>query len=160
MLQSLRRLLDQGYDLQYVIVGDGPERDNLERMTVELGLAGRVLFTGQLPHEDVWSYFGACDIFVLPSWTEGFGIVYVEALSLGKPVVGCEGAGGPDDLRRFGECIELARPRDAGSLSAAIQRLLDDPERRRRLGENGRAVIRREQGATARHAEMLRDLLT
>lgn len=85
---------DEGYHLRYVIVGDGPERESLERLARALRIADSILFTGYKPHSEVWSYFADCDIFVFPSWNEAFGIVYIEALGLGKPVFGCAGEGG------------------------------------------------------------------
>ncbi len=141
MLQALRTLLDLGYPLQYEIVGDGPEREKLESLVKTLGLATVVHFAGYKSHRDVWPYFARCDIFVLPSWIEGFGIVFIEALGLGKPVVGCEGTGGPEDLRALGDCIELVKPRNVDSLVQGLKRLLDDPARRQRLGETGRKIV-------------------
>jgi len=142
VLRALKELTKQGYEIRYVIVGDGSQNENLRSLADELGLAGIVSFEGYKTHTDVWPYFADCDIFVLPSWNEAFGIVYIEALSLGKPVVGCEGEGGPEDLRALGDCIELVKPRDVESLVHALKRLLDDPERRRRMGEIGREIVR------------------
>jgi glycosyltransferase involved in cell wall biosynthesis len=141
VLHAMRRLLDLGYALEYVIVGEGFERKNLERTVRELGLEGCVRFEGYKPHSAVWDYFAACDIFVLPSWIEGFGMVYIEALAMGKPVIGCEGTGGPEDLKTLGDCIELVKPRDLESLVDALKRLLDDPERRQRMGEIGGKIV-------------------
>jgi teichuronic acid biosynthesis glycosyltransferase TuaC len=141
VLRALRRLLDMGYALEYVIVGDGPERNRLEALVRELGLENHVRFEGYKSHAEVWPYFAACDIFVLPSWVEGFGVVYIEALGLGKPVIGCEGAGGPEDLKTLGDCIEIVKPQDVESLLQAMRRLLDDPERRKQMGEIGRKIV-------------------
>jgi len=141
VLRALRLLLDMGYTLEYVIVGEGSERGNLEQLVRELGLERHVRFEGYQPHTAVWSYFASCDIFVLPSWIEGFGMVFVEALAMGKPAIGCEGTGGPEDLRYLGDCVELVKPRDVDSLLRALRQLLDDPERRRQMGEIGRKIV-------------------
>ncbi|MBC8512601.1 MAG: glycosyltransferase [Dehalococcoidia bacterium] len=141
VLRALKELILRGYELQYVVVGDGSQRKALEALTHELGLAKVVSFEGYKPHAEVWSYFADCNIFVLPSWNEAFGIVYIEALSLGKPVVGCEGEGGPEELKALGDCVELVKPRDVESLAAALQRLIDNPERRQRMGEVGRQIV-------------------
>jgi glycosyltransferase involved in cell wall biosynthesis len=141
VLQALRHLLEKGYRLKYTIVGDGLRREALEALTRDLGLGSVVSFEGYKAHTEVWPYFENCDIFVLPSWIEGFGIVYIEALSLGKPVIGCEGAGGPEDLKALGDCIELVKPRDVKSLVLALERLINDPERRRQMGEIGRRIV-------------------
>jgi glycosyltransferase involved in cell wall biosynthesis len=141
VLHALKTLVDQGYKLHYVIVGDGAQSEQLRALAYELGLTNVVSFEGYKDHADVWSYFAACDIFVLPSWQEAFGVVYIEALSYGKPVIGCAGEGGPEELRGLGDCIELVKPRDVASLTTALQRLLEDPDRRRRLGETGRSLV-------------------
>jgi glycosyltransferase involved in cell wall biosynthesis len=141
VLRALKELIQRGYELQYVVIGDGLQRKALEALTHKLGLARVVSFEGYKAHAEVWSYFADCDIFVLPSWSEAFGIVYVEALSLGKPVVGCEGEGGPEELKALGDCVELVKPRDVESLVAALQRLIDNPERRRQMGEVGRQIV-------------------
>lgn len=143
VLQALKYLVERGYRLRYIIVGDGPRREALEALTHKLELDEAVSFEGYKAHSEVWPYFEMCDIFVLPSWDEAFGIVYIEALSLGKPVIGCEGAGGPEDLKSLGNCIELVKPRDVESLVAALERLINDPERRRQMGEVGRRVVQK-----------------
>jgi len=140
VLHALRRLRDEGH-LRYVIVGDGSQREPLERLARSLGIDDIVSFEGYKPHQEVWRYFASCDIFVLPSWNEAFGIVYIEALSQGKPVIGCEGEGGPEDLKALGDCIELVKPRDVESLVVALRRLINDPERRRQMGEIGQRIV-------------------
>jgi len=75
-------------DLICFIIGDGPERANLEKLTYDLGLEGNIRFLGFLDHsEDVFSYMKSSGVFVLPSTREGFGIVVVEANACGLPVV-------------------------------------------------------------------------
>jgi glycosyltransferase involved in cell wall biosynthesis len=138
-LASLRRL---GYAFRYSIVGEGPRLAELQSLASALGLADWVSFEGSKPHAAVWSDFAQCDIFVLPSWLEAFGVVYIEALSLAKPVIACHGEGGPEDLKRLGDCVELVEPRDVVSLTQALRRLMDDPARRQRFGETGREIVR------------------
>jgi glycosyltransferase involved in cell wall biosynthesis len=143
VIRALKSLLDQGYDFRYLIVGGGSEEQALRELVEQLGMEKVVSFEGEKAHEEVWRYFASCDIFVLPSWNEAFGIVYVEALSQGKAVIGSEGVGGPEDLRALGDCIELVRPQDVKSLEAAIKRLIDSPERRRQLGATGKEIVER-----------------
>ena len=141
VLRALRELRQKGYNVCYKIVGDGSQRKALETLTRELGLNDVVSFEGYKSHAEVWPYFAECDIFVLPSWNEAFGIVYIEALALGKPVIGCAGEGGPEDLKALVDCIELVKPRDVESLVSALQRLIENPERRRQMGEIGRRIV-------------------
>jgi teichuronic acid biosynthesis glycosyltransferase TuaC len=141
MLQALRRLIDAGHTLRYRIVGDGPQRSVLEQLTQQLGLTAQVEFVGARPPDEMAIEYAACDIFALPSWIEAFGLVYIEALGMGKPVLGCRGAGGPDDLAALGDCIELVRPQDVDDLTAGLQRLIGDPQRRAALAAAGRAIV-------------------
>lgn len=142
VLEAVRVLLDRGYDLRYVVVGNGPMEASLAKLATRLGIRDRVSFEGYQPHERIWDYLGQSDLFVLPSWKEAFGVAYVEAMSVGKPVIGCAGEGGPEDLRALGDCIELVPPRDAKCLADAIARLMDDPGRRKRLAAEGLRVAR------------------
>jgi teichuronic acid biosynthesis glycosyltransferase TuaC len=141
VIRAFRRLLELGYSLNYIIVGDGSERESLETLVRQLKLEHVIQFEGYKSHTDVWPYYQRCDIFVLPSWVEGFGVVFIEALRLGRPVIGCEGTGGPEDLRMLGDCIELVKPRDVDSLVEALRRLLDDPQRRQHMGRIGQRVV-------------------
>ena len=143
VLRALSELRREGYDLYYVMVGNGSKQDELVRLAHDLGLSDCVSFEGYKPHVEVWSYYDNCDIFVLPSWKEAFGIVYTEALSFGKPVIGCMNEGGPEDLRSLGDCIELVKPRDVQSLTMAIKRLVDDPQRRKLMGKIGQQIVRK-----------------
>ena len=143
LLEALSVLRKLGYQFQCQIVGDGPCRAALVAQTASLGLEAWVSFEGLQPQAAVWQYLADCDMFVLPSWEEAFGLVYIEALSMAKPVIGCEGQGGPDDLKALGDCIELVQARDVDSLASALRRLIDDPARRRELGETGRALVQK-----------------
>jgi glycosyltransferase involved in cell wall biosynthesis len=141
LLGAVQQLLRQGYALHWTIVGDGEQRAALEHQAQRYGIAEQITFAGYKAHHEVWPYFAACDIFALPSWNEAFGIVYIEALGLGKPVIGCAGEGGPEELQALGDCIELVQPRDVDSLVVALKRLIDNPQRRQQLGTTGRQIV-------------------
>lgn len=141
VLRALRQLIDEGHHLRYVVVGDGSALPEIREVTDRLGLGSYVSFEGYKAHAEVGPYFANCDIFVLPSWEEAFGIAYIEALGQGKPVVGCAGQGGPDDLHRLGDCVELVQPRDVPSLADGLRRLIHDPLRRKQMGETGRKIV-------------------
>lgn len=141
VLQAMAELIKEGYQLHYTIVGSGTEETNLRRLTEQLGLTDVVTFAGYKAHSDVWPYYAACDLFVLPSWDEAFGVVYIEALALAKPIIGCAGEGGPEDLHSLAGCIQLVKPRDVASLMQALKQLVADPARRQRMGEAGRHIV-------------------
>lgn len=136
-LRALRALVDEGLsDLHYVVIGEGPDRAAFERLTERLGLRDRVTFLGRLPREETISWMKACDLFSLPSWQEAFGIVYLEAMAQGKPVIGCRGQGA-EDIVTHGVNGLLVEPHDVVGLATAMWRLLMEPSLAEALGRAG-----------------------
>ena len=128
----------EGRDFHWIVVGDGPERPALAAMAArELG--GRIVFPGHHP-EPVRLLRGA-DLFVLPSLTEGLGTSVLDAMALDLPVVASD-TGGLTELVGQGAGL-LVPPADATALAAAVGRMLDDPELRRRSVAEARARLDR-----------------
>lgn len=100
-------------------------------------LAGRVEFRGHVSEEELRQLYADCDLFVAPSRYESFGLIFLEAMDLAKPVIGCR-AGGPCDIILEGETGLLVPPGDAEALVAAIVRLAQDVEARIAMGRAGR----------------------
>jgi glycosyltransferase involved in cell wall biosynthesis len=129
-------------EAKLVIVGDGPERENLERVVVELGLSGAVRFTGTLRGERLHEEYEKCDVFVLPSKavkedeaSEGLGLTLVEAAMHGKPLVGTTHGGIPEVIQDGINGL-LVPPGDSHLLAEAITKLVKDKELARKMGEN------------------------
>ena len=97
-IAAFARLADEFPDATLTIVGVGELREQLERQIEELGLTGRATLTGGLAHEDVLRAMGKSDLFVLPSWGEGYGIVYIEAMAAGCIAVGAKDEGIEDTI--------------------------------------------------------------
>lgn len=129
-------------NLLYTIIGDGPERKKLIQLAVNYNLVGNVRFVGRLPYDQTMELVGLADIFSLPSYEEAFGIVYIEAMARGIPVVGCVGTGA-GDIIVDGKTGLLVRQRDANELARALERLVRDPALRRRIGRNARQKAKR-----------------
>lgn len=149
-IRAIVRLKDDGVDVRYVIVGDGPEREPLEKLAGDEGVEDRVVFAGVVPREELPAYYAATDAFVMASKSmgadiEGFGTVYLEANLLKKPVIGAR-AGGVTDAVAHEVSGLLVDPGDVEQLAAAIRRLKDDPALARRLGEQGRERVRKDFG--------------
>lgn len=121
-----------------MVIGGGPEEDALRIRARELGDAGDVVFTGLLPHARALDCMAAADLFLYASQTETQGLVVVEAMALGLPVVAVDAGGIPDAVRN-GETGFLAAP-DPGALASRVRLLLDDPARARAMGAAGRAA--------------------
>lgn len=121
--------------VRFLIVGDGPLRNQLETMATEVGLADSVIFTGY--RSDVASCLAASDLFVLPSLREGIPSVLLEAMSIGLPVI-CTRVGGVPEVVTDGETGMLVAPSSPTQLAEAILYLLYDPARAQQMGVKGR----------------------
>jgi glycosyltransferase involved in cell wall biosynthesis len=119
--------------------GEGPSRPDLERLAVELGLAGRCQFHGAVA--DVPAFLAGLDICVLCSRSEGMPNVILEYMASGRPVV-ATAVGGVPEMVRDGVDGLLVPPGDAGRLADAWRRLLDDPALAARLAAAARARVR------------------
>jgi len=130
------------YPLVVDIVGTGPERSALEKLTTELGVADIVRFHGQVTSTELQNHYALADVFVLPAIidskgdTEGLGVVLIEALTFQKPVV-ASSVGGIPDLVQNEKTGLTVPPADSEALAAAIARLFDNPEFARKLGAQG-----------------------
>jgi glycosyltransferase involved in cell wall biosynthesis len=138
LLRTLRRLVDLGVDARLCLVGDGPDREPLERKAHELGVVKRCLFVGY--QEDVGRFYDAFDAMLLPSANEGTPVSAIESLAAGRPVVATR-VGGVPDVVRDGIDGFLAEVGDVETLAARLAELAVDPERRRELGRAGRERV-------------------
>jgi glycosyltransferase involved in cell wall biosynthesis len=137
-----------------VIAGDGPERPSLEAHVRREGLAGRVTFAGWIGSSEVARYMAQAAIVVVPSiWPEPFGMVGIEAMAYGRPVVAFD-VGGISEWLVPGETGALVPPADVAGLRQSLAQLMDNQETAAQMGRKGRAVV--EQRFTA---EAYRDAL-
>jgi glycosyltransferase involved in cell wall biosynthesis len=107
-----------------IILGDGPQREVLETYTQEVGLTDRVIFTGLVPFEEIPAYLKAADIFCFASTTETQGLVTMEALAAGLPVIAVDATGTRDAVVSGQE--GLLTDNDPAALAQAIQQILAD----------------------------------
>ena len=130
LIAAASRVPDPQNALRLIIAGDGPERAALQKQAQEQ-LGDRAVFTGRLP--DTADFYSTCDLFALPSHNEGFGLVYVEAAFHGVPSLGTNVGGIPEAIAD-GETGLLVPLNEGDALTAAIQRLRDDPALRQKMG--------------------------
>lgn len=119
-----------------------PEIGELQRLAAELGVAGRVVFTGKRQHADLRFYYCAGDAVVTTPWYEPFGLTPLEAMACGRPVVG-SAVGGLTYTVVDGATGFLVPPRDPKALADRLEVLLTQPEMRRRMGVAGRERVER-----------------
>jgi glycosyltransferase involved in cell wall biosynthesis len=145
LIEAVRRL-PSDVRPHLTIIGDGPERASLEAQITRDGLGGRMTVRGRVSEAALRDAYAASDVLVLPSIldargdTEGLGVVLMEALSYGVPVIGSD-LGGITDIVRDGETGLLVPPGDPAALAAAVERLARDGGLRARLGEAGREYV-------------------
>ena len=140
MIRALARLRESGRDVRLRIVGAGPELDSLRSLAEQLRVKEQVEFLGSVSEDEVVALLSAADAFVLASRFEPLGVAYMEAMALGLPTIGTD-AGGVGEIITPERDGLLVPPEDDERLAMAIARLMDDPELRRRLGENARQTI-------------------
>ena len=134
----------RGLDAAVVIVGTGPDEARLRAMA-----GPEVVFAGRVSDADLVAWYHACDLFCLPSVSsaEAFGIVLLEAMACGRPLVTTALPTGVAAVNRDGRTGLVVPPGDADALREALRALLADPARRRAMGEEARTVQAREYGA-------------
>ncbi len=134
LLEALAAMADRGARL--LVVGDGPQREPLERLARELGLADRVRFAGDQP--DVAPWLQAMDLFCLPSYAnEGVPQALMQAMACGLPVISTP-VGSIAEIVQDGDTGRLVKPEDAAALREAIESLLADAAARTRLATHAR----------------------
>lgn len=138
VLVAFRRLRERHGDACLCLVGDGPERERLERRAHELGIMRHCLFLGY--QSDVAPFYAAFDVLLLPSANEGTPVSAIEALAAGRPVVATR-VGGVPDVVRDGEDGFLVEPGDLEALAERLALLAAEPERRRQMGDRGRRRV-------------------
>jgi glycosyltransferase involved in cell wall biosynthesis len=128
--------------VQFLIAGEGGSMASMERLAESLGVEDRVRFLGRISHENLPKVYAACDVFVLPSVSrlEAFGIVALEAMATGKPVVVADIPGVREVIEDGREGL-LADPMNPQNLAEKVRRLLADPVLRQEMGRRGREKV-------------------
>ncbi|BAZ03607.1 glycosyltransferase family 4 protein [Calothrix sp. NIES-3974] len=123
ILNALPQIRKYIPDVHYVLVGKGDDRPRIEEIISRLDLKDCVTLTGYIPDEELNDYYNLCDVFAMPSKKEGFGIVYLEALSCGKPVLAGNQDGAQDALCQ-GELGVLVNPDDIEAIATKLINIL------------------------------------
>ncbi|MBP3490095.1 MAG: glycosyltransferase [Roseburia sp.] len=152
-LAHLGRLLKKKKrTFRHLFIGDGPEKENLMHLAEELGLSEHVVFVGNIENSEMKNYQAACDAFLFTSQSETQGIVLLEAMAAGNPVVALD-ASGVRDIVSDGENGFLTAG-DAADWAGRVAALVEDEKRKRQMGENAvRTAMLYAEEEVARRAE-------
>jgi glycosyltransferase involved in cell wall biosynthesis len=146
LIRALPAVLKKFSETKLVVVGAGPMKDDLMNLSARLSLSDKVIYIDKVPQEKLLEFYTSANLFVLPSIvnekgeTEGLGVVLLEAMACGLPVVGSD-VGGIPDIIKDGETGLLARQKEPDSLAEKITRIFSDAPLRRKLVENGYQMV-------------------
>jgi len=134
LLHAFARIQEEHPGVRLVLIGDGSARSGLEALAAELGISDRITFTGALPFDEIPRYLKAADAFAFASVTETQGLVTIEAMAAGLPVVAVDGPGTRDIIEngKQGFLVE----NDSKALAKGLHKLLSDPQRIKRLSNS------------------------
>ena len=127
-------------DLEYVVIGSGSDLERHKRIAADLGVADRVQFLGSVDERALRAVYQSCDVFVLPSAGEGFGIVFLEAMHYRKPIIAAN-SGATPEVVKDGETGALVKPGSVDQLAAAMIALGTNQPERDRMGAAGYARL-------------------
>jgi phosphatidylinositol alpha-1,6-mannosyltransferase len=147
VIQALAQVIRQVPDTTYLVVGDGPYRDDLDRLARAAGVRDHVVFAGRVDADRLPEIYALSDVFVMPSRirsttrdVEGFGLVFLEANACGKPVIGGRTGGIPEAIVD-GKTGFLVEPESVPDIAGRLATVLTDPELAAEMGRQGRSRV-------------------
>ncbi|NDV62328.1 glycosyltransferase family 4 protein [Puniceicoccales bacterium CK1056] len=140
LLRAFDAVVEKGYDVRLRVAGDGPDRAKVVDCLSKLKHQDRVTLMGLLPSEVVVSEMQNADIFALVGWAEPFGVVFLEAMASGLPIIVSEDAGVAEILEDQKTAV-LTRPHDQNSVESALVKLVENPELRDQIGSAGQKLF-------------------
>jgi glycosyltransferase involved in cell wall biosynthesis len=140
LIEAAKKVVKDQADTKFLIVGDGPQRNQLSDSLKTVNLSRNFKFLGNLKEDELTAVYNCADVFVLPSIQEGQGIVLLEAQASGKPVVAFD-VGGVNEAVRNQETGLLVEVGNEDALADALLKLLTDKELSEKMGSNGRRFV-------------------
>ena len=138
ILKAFKSILKQ-MDVYLIIGGKGPEKNNLMRMADEMGISARTIFTGYILSDELPFFYAMADLFVFHSIYETLGMVLIQAMASGKPVISVNNTAIPEVIEHNKTGI-LVDPLDPEQLATAVTKLLRDEKSMERFARNGRQI--------------------
>jgi glycosyltransferase involved in cell wall biosynthesis len=146
LIKAFYKLKQEHNNSCLIIVGEGECKKEFQNISKELNIENDVLFLGRINNKDLPVYYSLCNIFVLPSSAEPWGLVLNEAMQFGKPVIATDGVGAAYDLIKDGVNGFIVQKKNINALYNAMEKILSDPELEKEMGEESKKII--EEGFT------------
>lgn len=143
LVDAVGRIKETIPDVKCIIVGSGKRFGKIRARIRDLGLDDIVELRGEIPHSEVLKIMSWCDVFVLASWDEAFGTVNSEAMTFGKPIIGCAGEG-ISEVITDGVHGFLVEKRNVEQLALAVSKILTDPSLARQMGDRAGELAKKE----------------
>jgi len=140
LIRAFANVARRFQNVQLQIIGRGSLKNKLQQLSQKLGVIQKVSFVDAVPHDEIPKYLSRLDIFVIPSISESFGVVALEAQAMEIPVVASKVVGLPEVVLN-NETGLLVPPKDVTSLTDAIIKLIENPDLRKRMGKAGRKFV-------------------
>jgi glycosyltransferase involved in cell wall biosynthesis len=145
LIQSMPQILERFPKAKLVICGDGPEKRNLQKLAEDLNISEHILFTGYISHDEMIQYYRSADVFILPSieiggYKEGLGVVIIEAMACGTPVIGTN-IGGITDIIKDDYNGLLIAERSPDDIAKKAVKILTNKEYAEQLKQNALATV-------------------
>ena len=149
IIKALPIVVTQHRDVVYIVAGNGDYQEQLSALALELGVSSHVIFTGAVDNDEgKYAYYDACDLFVMPSRFEPFGLSFLEAWHAAKPVLGGN-RGGSTEIIEDGRDGVIVDPDDVPGVGATICELMANPARLQQMGRHGRLKAQQRFGTAA-----------
>ena len=142
LIEVMPQLIDKYNQIKLIIIGQGPEQTNLEKLVKELGLENNVLFLGLISRKLVVDYLKIADVFVLNTNYEGMSHVLLEAMKIGAPIITTKAGGNPETIKH-GQTGLLVDYRNKGQWIEVISQILDNPDLAERLVKQAKEDLER-----------------
>ena len=142
LIKSLAKIKNK--KIRALIIGDGPEKENLKKLAESLGVSDRIKFLGSISEEKKFQYFAAADVFVLSSVHEGFGIVLQEAMQVGLPIIATDN-GGQVDFVKEGDNGFLVKFGDENALIEKIDKIYSDNNLKTKYSDYNKKTVEKFQ---------------
>lgn len=141
LIKAVKVLKEKGIDVHLILIGDGPQRKALQELSEKLGLSSSIKFTGWLESDEKFKFLAASDIYVMSSIHEGFGVVLLEAMAAGVPIIATD-QGGQTDIIKDSRSGILIPPGKAEKLAEAVLSLAKDPKKRENISTFNKSYVK------------------